>query len=88
MPFDPHRIILFGSITRGDWDPHSDVDVIVVYETSKRFLDRLTDLHQSWDFPKAIDILAYTPAEYEEMVSDNFFVQDAVKYGEMLYERA
>ncbi len=87
MPFKPYKIILFGSITREDWDEYSDVDVIVVYETRKRFLDRLNDLYLSWDFPKAIDILAYTPAEFDEMVNDNCFIQDAVKTGELLYER-
>lgn len=87
MPFNPHRIILFGSIPSADWDEYSDVDIIIVYETDKRFLDRLKDLYMSWNIPKAIDILAYTPAEFAEMITDNCFVQDAVKYGELLYER-
>lgn len=85
---DPERIILFGSIARDNWDEASDVDVIVVYGTDKRFLDRLKELYTIWDIPMAVDILAYTPAEFAEMVSDNYFIQDAVKDGELIYERS
>ena len=87
MPFEPEKIILFGSITRDEWDEYSDVDVIVVYETDKSFLERLKELYMSWDIPKAIDILAYTPTEFAEMTRSNFFIQDAVKDGEVIYER-
>ena len=87
LPYEPEKIILFGSITRDDWDEYSDVDVIVVYETDKSFLERLKELYMSWDIPKAIDILAYTPAEFIEMTAENFFIQDAVTDGELIYER-
>ena len=86
-PLNPEKIILFGSAARGDWDEESDVDVIVVYETDKSFLDRLKELYRSWQIPKAVDILAYTPTEYAEMLSEKFFFQDAVKDGELIYER-
>ena len=86
--FDPEKIILFWSIARDDWDEESDVDIIIVYETDKRFLDRLKELYMGWDIPKAVDILAYTPTEFTEMLSDNYFLQDAIKDGEMIYERS
>jgi len=86
-PFDPHRIIVFGSIARGDWDEMSDIDVIVVYRTDKSFLDRLKELYLSWDIPKAVDILAYTPEEFEHMLQQNVFIQEALNTGEVLYER-
>ncbi|GAG01048.1 unnamed protein product, partial [marine sediment metagenome] len=38
---NPVKIILFGSWCRGEEDKYSDVDIIVIYETKKRFLDRL-----------------------------------------------
>jgi predicted nucleotidyltransferase len=86
-PFNPERIILFGSVLSSNWDEESDVDIIVVYDTDKSFLNRLKELYQSWSIPKAVDILAYTPAEFIEMTSSNYFVQDAVKDGELIYER-
>ena len=87
MKFDPEKIILFGSITRQDWDEESDVDIIVVYNTDKPFLDRLKELYVSWDIPKAVDILAYTPSEYDAMLVNNYFLKHAVAGGEMIYER-
>ena len=78
-PFNPEKIILFGSITREDWDDKSDVDLIVVYNTEKRFMDRLKELYLSWHIPKAVDILAYTPHEFNTMVNESFFIQDILQ---------
>ena len=87
VPFDPERIIVFGSTAANTEDEFSDIDVIVVYRTQKRFLDRLKELYMSWSAPRAVDILAYTPEEYEEMLCTNAFVQDAVAHGETIYEK-
>jgi len=87
-PFDPDKIIVFGSSVRGSQDPFSDVDVIVVYSTDKSFMSRLRDLYESWDIPKAVDILAYAPEEFQKMLKDNYFVKQAVNSGDIIYERA
>jgi predicted nucleotidyltransferase len=85
--FNPHRIILFGSHACGTADDESDIDLIVVYDTKKRFLDRLRELYMAWDLPKGVDIIAYTPKEFAEMKKTRTFVQDAVATGKVLYER-
>ena len=86
-PFDPEKIIIFGSIAREDSDKTSDVDLIVVYHTDKPFMDRLKELYMSWHIPRAVDILAYTPGEFDKMLEESFFVQDVVKDGEVIYEK-
>ena len=48
---------------------------------------RLEELYISWEIPKAVDILAYTPNEFEEMVRESFFIQDVLRDGEIIYER-
>jgi predicted nucleotidyltransferase len=85
--FNPHRIILFGSHAGGTADDESDIDLIVVYETKKRFLDRLRELYSAWELDKGVDILAYTPREFAELKEKRAFVQDAVATGKVLYER-
>ena len=80
------RIAVFGSYARGDEKPGSDIDIIVVYQTEKKFMNRLEELYLSWTLPKAVDILAYTPDEFEQMQKENFFIQDAVKEGIVIYE--
>ena len=87
-PVKPKRVILFGSQATGQTDEYSDVDLIVVYETDKRFLDRLAELYALWDLPVAVDMLAYTPEEFERMRIGSAFVADAVEHGKVLFEAA
>ena len=84
---NPLKIILFGSWCRGEEDKYSDVDIIVIYETKKRFLDRLEELYLMWDIPVAFDILAYTPEEFYNMLKeDNPFIERINREGEVIYE--
>ena len=84
---DPIKIIVFGSHAKNLQDSQSDLDVIVVYQTDKKFLDRLEELYLKWNIPKAVDILAYTPEEFERMLSENTFIQHSVSEGITVYER-
>jgi len=85
---DPVKIILFGSWCRDEEDKYSDADIIVIYETKKRFLDRLKELYLMWDIPVAFDILAYTPVEFEKMLKEkNTFIERINREGEVIYER-
>ena len=89
LPFDPERIILFGSRAGENWDEYSDFDLIVVYPTNKRFLDRLKELYMAVGLATgvAVDILAYTPEEFDRLVRERPFVQDVVETGKVLYEK-
>ena len=85
---NPEKIILFGSWCRDEEDKYSDVDIIVIYETKKRFLDRLEELYLMWDIPIAFDILAYTPEEFDKMLKEkNPFIETINRGGEVIYER-
>ena len=64
--FDPLQIILFGSQARGDADPHSDIDLLVVFAelTDKR--KTAIDIGRALsDVPVAKDIIVSTPEELE-----------------------
>jgi len=88
MDLYPQKIVLFGSACRVPWDETGDVDLIIVYNSPKRFLERLKELYERWDLPKAVDILAYTPKEFDELMMENPFLQDAVERGILIYEAA
>jgi predicted nucleotidyltransferase len=42
---DVKKVILFGSLTAGDIGSESDIDLIVVERTEKRFLERLDEVY-------------------------------------------
>ncbi len=86
--FSPRKIILFGSACRVPDREAGDLDLIIDYDTPKRFLDRLKELYEHWDLPKAVDILAYTPEEFDRLMLENHFVIDAVQQGVLLYDAA
>ena len=76
-------ILLFGSLARGDVGSESDIDLIVVKETKKKFLDRLDEFYE--DANIAMDVLVYTPEEFES-IKNRSFIKRASKEGVMLYE--
>ena len=76
-------VLLFGSLARGEVSEGSDIDLIVVKETKKRFLDRADELYK--DIGVAADILVYTPEEFERM-KKRFFIKKALEEGVVLYE--
>lgn len=86
--YDADRGILFGSAARGDSDEHSDIDLIVIKQTDKRFLDRLADVIEAIQPRFALDVLVYTPEEFDRMLAEeNPFLTEAVRHGKVIYER-
>jgi len=82
------RVILFGSLARGDASRHSDVDLIIIKNTEKRFLDRYDDILP--DISRAIagrdvDLLIYTPDELNRL-ADRPLIAAALKEGKVIYE--
>ncbi len=90
LPYDPDRIYLFGSAARGEADEFSDLDVVVILPSSLPFLERLLMLGRSLPLDTgAVDLLAYSPGEWQGMLaSGNAFAEMVAKEGKLLYERA
>ena len=81
------KIILFGSLSNDTVHASSDIDLIIVKNTEKRFIDRLDEFYSIINPRVAIDILVYTPEEFEGMKESNQFIRFALKNGKVLYER-
>lgn len=87
--YSPQKVILFGSHAEGTADHDSDIDLLIVKETSETFLDRwvtvrriLTGTHRS--IP--LDTLVLTPQELEERLAiGDQFIAGILKEGEVLY---
>lgn len=80
------KVILFGSLATGNVGSCSDIDLVVIKETKKRFLDRLELLYEDLTPSVALDILCYTPEEVEEMLKWSSFLNRVLEEGEVLYE--
>lgn len=86
--YAPERILLFGSMASGNIGPWSDIDLVIVKETSRRFLDRTRDVMELLRPEVGVDILVYTPEEFEQLKRDRRFVRDEiVEKGKVLYQR-
>ena len=87
QPYQPQRIILFGSAARGEADAESDLDVLVIKDTAEPFMRRLEHVAELCPPGVHADILVYTPEELREMVDDgNPFIIQALHEGRVVYE--
>lgn len=84
----PHKIILFGSMAAGEIEEWSDLDLVIVAETDKRFLERTKEVMLLLRPQVGVDILVYTPKEFEQLSRErSFFRTEILKKGKVLYER-
>jgi uncharacterized protein len=86
--YNPDRIIIFGSYARGEADEYSDMDVVVIKNTDKRFLERLIEVAKYLDNDLGkIDVFVYTSQEFEDMKRRrNPFVEKILKEGRVIYQ--
>jgi predicted nucleotidyltransferase len=87
--FAPERIVLFGSRGRGDNEPDSDYDLIIVLDTSLSRSDRDRPIREALrGADRAIDVIVYTPAEFERARCDVGALAYAGEVeGRVLYDR-
>jgi len=85
MP-EVHKVILFGSYSVGRRDLLTDLDVLVIMDSPLDFVHRCAQLAGRIEVDVALDLLVYTPEEFEVMRSRPFMCQ-ALQTGKVLYER-
>jgi predicted nucleotidyltransferase len=86
--FEPEKIILFGSYAHGQPGPESDVDLLVVMETSLRNREQAVQITRTLDYHFGLDLLVRRPQQLaERLASGDFFLQEIVEKGKVLYAR-
>ena len=85
----PLKIVLFGSMARGNARPDSDLDLLIIedsdlprYKRAARYLRALVGL-----FPEK-DVVVWTPDEVQEWAEvPHAFITTALREGKTLYAR-
>ncbi len=86
--FHPQKIILFGSYARGNPQPESDVDLLVIMETKMRELQQALVIEQSLDMDLfGLDLLVKTPQTLAERIAlGDSFLKEITRDGRVVYE--
>jgi predicted nucleotidyltransferase len=79
------RVSLFGSAARGRADLLTDLDVLVVRETEEPFVERHASLYRALALPVDLDLICYTPQEFEAM-RERPFLRRILQEEVVLYE--
>ena len=85
--YQPEKIILFGSSARGDLNPDSDVDLLIIKrETPHYGAERIRELSRIIERNIPVDFLVYRPEEFEKRVEmGDPFLKAIVEEGKVLY---
>lgn len=86
---NPDKIFLFGSYATGKADEDSDIDLLVVKETTEPKHKRSIEIQRLLIGSKLpVDILVYTNDEFEKEKSTNHsFLSSAIQGAQLVYER-
>jgi predicted nucleotidyltransferase len=82
------KVFVFGSWARKSETRRSDLDLLVVMDTEKRFFDRYDEFDEVYRLMRgtAVDMLIYTPEELER-ISHRPFIQTILREGKIIYGR-
>lgn len=84
--YRPDKIILFGSAVRGKLNKNSDIDMLIIKKTRRRFIERISDVLLCCQYNLPFEPLVYTPSEIEKSLKmGDFFIEEVLKKGEVLY---
>jgi len=87
--FDPEKVILFGSRSSGMPRADSDVDLLVIMNTSGSPIQRAVEVKRACR-PRfvSMDVLVKTPEEVTTRLQQgSFFLRQILEQGRVLYER-
>jgi len=87
--YAPEQVIVFGSLASGNITEFSDLDLLIVKDTDKRFFDRIREVVKICDYDIGVDFLVYTPTELIEAARTNPFVREEIlSKGKVVYRAA
>ena len=87
--YSPEKVILFGSHAYGNPRSDSDIDLLIIKETSDRFIDRWVTVRHILSDPDRtvpLETLVLTPQEVSKRLGmGDQFLMEIMERGEVLY---
>ncbi len=85
--FEPDKVILFGSYSRGEQDEESDVDLLVVMPAGN-VVSQAIRIRTVVRAPFAMDLIVRTAEQLCQRIADgNWFLREITETGVVLYEK-
>ena len=85
--YRPQKVILFGSFARGDYHVGSDIDLLIIKETQRPFIERIGEVLACCDYSIPLEPLVYTPGEFARMCEEgNPLIEQVLREGQVIYE--
>lgn len=79
------KIILFGSLSKGELRLGSDIDLLALFQDNDNFKNRMKRVYSEIDCAEALDLLAYNFEEFERIKKRPFF-RHILSHGRVIYE--
>lgn len=83
--YKPQKIILFGSYVYGQPTQESDVDLLIVAETDKKFHERVREVRTLLPKDRPFDLIILTPSEYQKARMKNALLLEIESKGKVIY---
>jgi predicted nucleotidyltransferase len=85
--FEPQKIVLFGSHSRGAASEESDVDLLVILSFRGKGCRKAVEILERLKPAFALDLLLRTPEQFEQRIQQgDFFLRKIAQEGVVLYE--
>ena len=86
--YKPEKIILFGSLATGRIHEWSDIDLLIIKETTTRRIYRRAEALKEIERNVPIDVIILTPNEVKFLCDEkSLFIKDILEKGSIVYER-
>jgi predicted nucleotidyltransferase len=87
--YAPQKVVLFGSHAYGNPQPDSDIDLLIIKDTSERFLDRWITVRRILSDPERmvpLETFVLTPDEVARRLNvGDQFLAEILEKGKVLY---
>ena len=88
VEYSPEALILFGSLIGEKIGENSDIDLVIIKQTDKRFTERIGEVIEICKPKMAADFIVYTPEEFLTLKErEDFIKKEVIEKGKLIYER-